>query len=288
MSLNGYQENSLKKLQRKVLPFIYRKDLRKLATFYGTDKWNSHWYAQHYNKHFAPLRLKKLNILEIGVGGDDDPKSGGESLRMWKTYFPNSMIYGIDIVDKKALEEPRIKIFQGSQDDESFLRKVVAETGELDIIIDDGSHINEHVIKSFKILFPALKHGGIYVIEDTLTSYVPDINELKFVSEGVVKKWPQLGGSLDLNSPNTMVNFFKKLVDCLNYQEFFKPGYSPSYFDQHIVAMHFYHNLVILYKEKNNEGGFYLENNTLKPHVLKYLGIDSLDDMGLKIPLLSE
>jgi len=287
MILNSHQENFINKLQRKVLPFIYRKDLRKLANFYGSSKWNEHWYAQHYNKHFAPLRLKNLKILEIGVGGYDDPKAGGESLRMWKTYFPNSMIYGIDIVDKKVLEEPRIKIFNGSQDDESFLKEVAAEIGGLDIIIDDGSHINEHVIKSFNILFPTLKNGGIYVVEDTHTSYYPNLDE-KWSNFGIgsvyLEPWTKFGGSLDLNNPKTMMNFFKRQVDCLNHEEFLNPGYSPSYFDKHIVAMHFYHNLIMIYKGNNNQGSCFLENNTLRPEILNTLGIESLEDLRLKYP----
>ncbi|MBW4454432.1 MAG: hypothetical protein KME55_17960 [Nostoc indistinguendum CM1-VF10] len=151
----------LQKLQRQVMSFLYRNDLQKLLPLYSS-KWNPHLFGQHYQEHFAPLRNKNLKILEIGIGGYDEPYSGGDSLRMWKQYFPNSMIYGMDIVDKKVLEEDRIKIFQGSQDDEIFLNKVVAETGKFDIIIDDGSHRNDHVIKTFKILFPELNHGGIY------------------------------------------------------------------------------------------------------------------------------
>jgi len=224
---------------------LFQNDLVTLATLYGTDKWNSHWYAQHYQKHFYPLRQKKLNILEIGIGGYEDPQAGGESLRMWKNYFPKSVIYGIDIYDKKAHEEDRIKIFQGSQEDESFLKELVAISGGFDIIIDDGSHINEHVIKTFNILFPLLNNGGIYVVEDTQTSY-----------------WPTYGGnSDDLNSSKTMMSMFKNLVDCLNHEEFIKPGYSPSYFDKHIIAMHFYHNMVFLYKGDNNEGSNIVKNN---------------------------
>ncbi|NJR75188.1 MAG: class I SAM-dependent methyltransferase [Scytonema sp. CRU_2_7] len=226
-----------------------------------------------------------MNVLEIGIGGYDDPKSGGESLRMWKTFFPNSMIFGIDIVDKSSLEEKRIKIFHGSQNDEDFLQKVVSDTGGLDIIIDDGSHVNEDVIKSFNILFTALNDGGFYVVEDTLFSYLPSLGDkwLKFGREdGGENWWAKLGGSVDLNDSKTMMNFFKKLVDCLNYQEILQPGYSPSYFDQHIVAIHFYHNLVILQKGNNNEEGSYLKNNTLKPSVLKNLGIESLEDLGIK------
>ena len=147
------------------------------------------------------------------------------------------MIYSIDIYDKSALQEKRIKIFQGHQADEAFLKNICSQIGPLDIIIDDGSHIVSHVLASFKILFPFLKEDGIYVIEDTQTSY-----------------WPSWGGnSENLNDSATSMNFFKNLTDSLNYQEFLKPDYVPSYFDRHIVAIHFYHNLVFIYKGQNNE-----------------------------------
>ena len=148
-------------------------NLRKLARLYGTDKGQDHSYAHHYQKTFHHLKQKKLNILEIGVGGYSDPNIGGASLRMWKAYFRKSNIYGIDYYNKKPLEENRIRIFQGDQNNAVFLQHVTKEIGNLDIIIDDGSHINEHVIKTFEILFPLMNKEGIYVIEDTQTSYWP-------------------------------------------------------------------------------------------------------------------
>jgi demethylmacrocin O-methyltransferase len=115
---------------------------------------------------------------------------------------------------------------------------MVGQMGGLDIVIDDGSHINEHVIASFRTLFPLLAEGGIYAIEDTQTSY-----------------WPECGGdSYNLNNPNTTMNFLKTLTDGLNYEELQRKDYTPSYFDQNIVSLHFYHNLVILYKGRNEEG----------------------------------
>ena len=57
---------------------------------------------------------------------------------------------------------------------QAFLTSVVDEIGPLDIIIDDGSHLNEHVIRTFEILFPLLNEGGIYAVEDLQTSYWPD------------------------------------------------------------------------------------------------------------------
>jgi hypothetical protein len=278
----------LQKLQHQVKSFLYRNDLKKLLPLYNS-KWNPDLFGQHYQQHFASLRNKKLKILEIGVGGYDDPNSGGDSLRMWKQYFPNSMIYGMDIVDKRALEEDRIKIFQGSQDDEVFLKKVVAETGKFDIIIDDGSHRNDHVIKTFKILFPELNNGGIYVVEDTHTSYIPSYeNWSKICSDNVAPHWAEYGGSLDLYDQRTMINFFKRLVDCLSHQEFIHPGYTPNYFDKHIVGIHFYRNQVFINKGDNTEPGNVVDNNVLRAEWLQEIGIESMDELGLEFPTIDD
>ena len=212
-------------------------NLSKLAKIYNTDKFRGHYYAPHYQTHFQRFRKKKINLLEIGVGGYDNPTKGGNSLRMWKKYFPKGQIYAIDVYDKSFLEEKRIKIFQGSQVEKEFMGRVVAQTGPLDLIIDDGSHVNEHVITSFELLFPFLKDGGVYVVEDTQTSY-----------------WPEYGGSSDdLNNPFTMMNYFKSLTDSLNHQEILNPDYIPTYFDKKIISMHFYHNLIFIYKGNNDE-----------------------------------
>lgn len=228
---------------RSVISFLLRRNLSKLALMYGTDKQGRHQYAQHYQHHFEPLRRKELNILEIGIGGYKNPKSGGRSLRMWKAYFPKSRIFGIDIYDKTPHDENRIKTFQGSQTDTSFLKRIVEEIGRVDIIIDDGSHCNDHVITSFKFLFPLLDDKGIYVVEDIQTSYWPDVVEDM-----------EYGGSSDLTAPHTSMNYFKSLIDGLNYEEFTLDNYVPTYFDKHITAMHFYHNLIFVNKGLNDEG----------------------------------
>ena len=217
------------------LPFGY--NLNKLAAIYKSDKNGKHAYTQHYHTHFRKFKFKRIKLFEIGAGGYHHLNEGGNSLRMWKRYFPFGQIVSLDIYDKSFVEERRIKIYQGSQTDEALLNRIVEERGVFDIIIDDGSHINEHIIQSFKILFPLLKTGGIYVIEDTETSY-----------------WPDYGGdSSDLSNTATAMNFFKNLTDCLNYQEFLKENYTPSYFDKYISSIQFYHNLIFIFKGLNNE-----------------------------------
>ena len=224
-----------------------KHSLVALAQMFRTDKWGSHYYAQHYHKHFFPLRNREVNLLEIGVGGYSHPLRGGASLRMWKAFFPKGNIFSIDVHDKSAIQEDRIRIFRGSQDDPAFLERMVAEIGRLDIVIDDGSHMNRHVKDSFNILFPHLAIGGVYAVEDTQTSY-----------------WPAFGGnSADVNHPDSSLPFFKGLTDGLNYEELLLPGRSPGYFEQHIISMQFYHNMVFIHKGENNEGSNLVRNGVL-------------------------
>jgi hypothetical protein len=247
------------KLKLKKYPIIQKifkvnKSLIEIGKKHNSDKGTVHNYLIHYENHFKKFRSNKIKFLEIGVGGFENgtyanSNLGGRSLKMWKEYFSKGEIFAIDIEDKSKLEEERIKIFKGDQTDEQFLQNVIDNTGELDLIIDDGSHINDHVIKSFKFLFPFLNEGGIYVIEDTQTSY-----------------WKDYGGdSLNLNNPSTMMNFFKSLTDSLNNQEFINPDYMQNDFDKTIVSIHFYHNLIFIYKGKNDEkSNMVLNNQTFK------------------------
>lgn len=196
-------------LANDVRSFGFGHNLTKLGKIYGTDKAISHNYTPHYVTHFKRFKYKRINLFEIGVGGYKKPILGGKSLRMWKRYFPFGRIYSLDIYDKSKLQERRIKIFRGSQVDEELLQKISNEVKGFDIIIDDGSHINEHIITTFQILFPKLNDGGIYVIEDTQTSY-----------------WEKYGGtSEDMVNSRTSMNFFKSLADSRNHQEFQIPDY---------------------------------------------------------------
>ena len=196
------------------------------------------WYARHYARHLSHLRDRPINLLEIGVGGYRRPDAGGQSLRMWKHYFPMANIYGLDLHDKGALAEPRIALFRGSQADPEVLDRVADAIGRIDVIIDDGSHRSEHVLASFEHLFPRLAEGGVYAVEDTQTSY-----------------WADYGGNPeDRNDPRTTLGYFKALVDGLNHEEIGPEGPRPPRFSDRVVALHFYHNLLFVEKGTNAEG----------------------------------
>jgi len=244
-------ENVASVIKSSIASCFNGKDLlTELSNEHGTDKSSHHRYTQHYHRLFSPIRFDRLRVLELGIGGYNH-SSGGGSLRMWKRYFPNSLIYGIDIEDKRHCEEERVKVFVGSQDDEAFLNRCLSVIGQPDIIIDDASHINPKTIKTFNLLFPHLKIGGFYAIEDLQTSYWEDFWGVQWF------------GSTDVNARHTAIAFLKSLVDGLNYEEFLDNQYKPSYFDRHIFAIHFYHNLCILEKRENMEGSIIVPPKSL-------------------------
>jgi cephalosporin hydroxylase len=168
-------------------------DLNKLAILFNTDKSSEiHDYCRKYEKYLPFDREDKLKILEIGV-------FNGGSLKMWSMFYPNSNVIGIDInSDCKQYEDERINIEIGSQVDSDFLKFIINKYGPFDMILDDGSHINKHVIFSFEVLFDAIQSGGVYVVEDSVTSY-----------------WKDYGGG-KLN-PDSMIEYFKRLVDHVNF-----------------------------------------------------------------------
>lgn len=135
-----------------------KPDLIKLTKKYVPNKRTLN-YMPLYQKYLENKRDAK-NVLEIGV-------LNGGSVRMWKEYFPNAQIYGVDILEKfKKHEEERIKIFIGDQGDTEFLKTL---PDNLDVIIDDGSHKPQHMIDTFKYMFKhKLSKNGFYAVEDML------------------------------------------------------------------------------------------------------------------------
>ncbi len=129
-----------------------------------TDKILHHGYERFYSDFFSKFDLKK-NILEIGYGS-------GQSINFWKSLFPNSFLYVLDKEFKFNNEEYMVmKCDQSSKQDLEEVSLKLKQK-KIGLILDDGSHIPEHQIKTFNILFDqVLDEGGIYIIEDIETSY---------------------------------------------------------------------------------------------------------------------
>ena len=135
-------------------------DLTELAVEFGTDKWGVHRYTPHYQRHLEHLRREKFVLLEIGIGGYTRKRRSGASLKMWRWFFPKARIVGLDIEDKSFLDGGHITTYLGDQTDPRILQRIIDEEGAPLVVIDDGSHIPEHVRASFAILFPLLPDGG--------------------------------------------------------------------------------------------------------------------------------
>ncbi|GAA1607691.1 class I SAM-dependent methyltransferase [Kribbella hippodromi] len=221
-------------------PF-FRRDgiLGDLSVRFGSDKWAGlHWYTQHYERHFERLRYEPVRLLEIGIGGYHDPHLGGASLQMWQRYFPRGLIYGLDVFEKPGVFGPRIRAVQGDQGDAEFLDELGRQLGPFDIVIDDGSHLNDHVRTSFQALFPHVSTTGVYVIEDLESSYLPRLG----------------GDDKNLDNPATSMGLLKLLADEVNQEEFTRAGSRTSGSAGWITGIHLYHNLAFVEKGRNVEG----------------------------------
>jgi tetratricopeptide (TPR) repeat protein len=126
----------------------------------GTDKSSiGHGYLRHYDRILRHLRHEPITVLEVGI-------FRGASLRSWSRYFDRAKIVGIDINPEcRQYADTRCEVEIGSQADPQFL-DAVGRKWRPDVIIDDGSHEADHVILTFRKLFPHLRDGGIYIVED--------------------------------------------------------------------------------------------------------------------------
>lgn len=233
--------DSVKRLQRRLENFamvagaLLGLSLPRLARIVGTKDFGGWGSTMLYDRWLRPRRHRKLNMLEIGVGGYDDD-AGGKSLRLWRAFLPRAQIAAIDIYDKTSLSSGRVQVYQCSQVDKGGLERIARIYGGFDVVIDDGSHINAHQIRSFEILWPHLRPGGVYIVEDTQTSY-----------------WEAFAGG-PVGSPahaQSCISHFKGLIDGLNHAEFPDPAYVPTRLDTEIVSIQFAHNLVFIEKGDN-------------------------------------
>jgi len=140
--------------------------LENIFNKYNSDKNKQfHNYSRQYENLLLNYRDKTINILEIGV-------YCGESLKIWRESFLNAeKIVGIDInIESKQYENIDKNIFVeiGNATNLNFIIQLINTYGKFDIILDDGSHTNTDVIKTFELLFPLLNDNGLYIVEDTI------------------------------------------------------------------------------------------------------------------------
>jgi hypothetical protein len=188
------------------------------------NKWPH--YLEVYSRYFPPYRGKEIVLLEFGI-------AHGGSLELWRKYFgSNARIIGVDINPEcKKFEEGNTEIFIGSQEDKSFLKKLKSQIPTVDILIDDGGHTMNQQITTFETMFEHVKDGGLYICEDTHTSYWEDYYG------GYKKK-------------DTFIEYSKNFVDALHGWHFKKNGQLfINNITKQVRGLHFYDSMVIIEKE---------------------------------------
>lgn len=125
-------------------------------------------YFEIYHRSFSRYRGQEITFVEIGV-------QNGGGLQMWQNYFgKNAKIIGIDVDENcKSLENEGFEIWIGDQSDPLFWIDFLKKNPNLNVVLDDGGHTMEQQTTSLVSLFPALVDDGIYLCEDTHTSYFP-------------------------------------------------------------------------------------------------------------------
>lgn len=159
-------------------------------------------------------------MIEVGCGD-------GGSLQLWKSFLgPHTQIVGVDInPDCRVFEEDQISIRIGDQSDEAFLESILDEFGTPDIVLDDGSHIMQHIHATFSFLYPRTSPTGIYMIEDLHTAY-----------------WQEYGGGF--GSEDSFIEKAKTLIDELN-ADHTRGSLQPTEFTRSTLSMHFYDSICV-------------------------------------------
>ncbi len=148
--------------------------LSEIAKKYPTDKDFTHnYYNMVYEKFFSPLKSTTTKVLEVGIGGfwGEVGWVHGNSLKVFRDYFENAEIVGVDIQNYDIADlGDRVRVKWLDQSKKDLLQQFAREEGVFDIILDDGSHNTHDQQITFATLMSQVKSGGIYVIEDLHSS----------------------------------------------------------------------------------------------------------------------
>jgi len=165
------RSNYLGVLQSPKMPFLSNEDswvgapLEILMYRYGTDKSkDDHKYSDLYSMLFDPFRFTFKNITEVGI-------ATGQSLKVWHDYFPKASIHGLDIrvyknVKHDLQSSKRIHLHEADSTDRNAVAQSGLAPGTMDVVIDDGSHNATDQEQTLQTLWPLVRPGGYYTIED--------------------------------------------------------------------------------------------------------------------------
>ena len=202
VGLFGSNNHNLKRSIATKKYFNDNIEIRDIMNKYGSDKggcgrFSCHNYTNLYQLLFNNIKNDNLNIFELGLGTNNTDiaynmgPSGkpGASLKSWKEFLPNSMIYGADIDKSVLFNEDRIETFYCDQTSPEIIKDMWNSKDlkniEFDFIIDDGLHEFDANIIFFENSLHKLKVNGYFIIEDLKLETVSMMK--KYISEAEIK-----------------------------------------------------------------------------------------------------
>jgi predicted O-methyltransferase YrrM len=118
-------------------------------------------------------RLQPRRVVELGIrrGGSTALMSElGGLERLVSVELSDERVTALDgFIAERGLEAVVRPFYGVDQSDRNRLRAIMDEefgSSTLDLVIDDASHLYEESKASFEVLFPRLRPGGLYLLED--------------------------------------------------------------------------------------------------------------------------
>ena len=200
-----------------------KEELIDIVDNLRTDKNTFHSYLNLYENLLKSKKYSAKNILEIGI-------YKGGSIKMWKDYFVNATVYGLDIIHINSVwdvikNNDKIKLYTSvdAYNEEFFNNTFLNKNIKFDMMIDDGPHSLESMKKFINLYLRLLEDNGILIIEDIqswdwieeLSNEVPD-NFKKYIESYDLRnskdRWDDIVFVINKNIvPN------KKIIDCFTF-----------------------------------------------------------------------
>jgi len=190
--------------------------LKSLIDDGKTDKNTSHSYLDLYEELLSKKKNSAKLVLEIGIG-DFGPKNGG-SIKLWRDYFTNATIYGLDIlpierVMDELLTDPRVVLYTSTNAyDPEFVHETFKNM-RFDFMLDDGPHTLESMKDFIRLYAPLMADGGILIIED-----VPRLEWLDILRNETPDNLKQYIKTYDLRKNKGRFDDIVFTIDC-SYRE---------------------------------------------------------------------
>jgi hypothetical protein len=227
VSLNRKNRRFSSRLISQLEDIDHQKLTQWQRIFLGHEGLTSDKYL-HYWRVYEGLfgSVPQGVLLEIGV-------AEGGSLEILSQLLPGWRFVGLDVNPEILnLSIPRVQLLNGSQTDPVILDKSLKAIGGagFDVVIDDGSHVQKDINTSLRHLWPHLRHGGSYIIEDVHTSY-----------------WQEFGGGLRKRS--SAIEYAKTLVDQIHRDYIWKLRHNRDSSDlPGLDSVRFYDSMIVLTK----------------------------------------